>query len=170
MVLDFGKSPPLAHPLLPPPYLSANYEPSLREPWRALINESREFWSWDVQTMDEQLLSIFVPETAFFAVHGGKPVAASAAGRMAQFAPYALLLWPVVLPSHRGHGLGAAVIARTVTACRERGFPGVLLHTQPSRVPAIKTYLRLGFQPRPYGVRTRLVWPRVLASINSSPW
>ena len=50
----------------------------------------------------------------------------------------------VVLPSHRGSGIGAELMAAATDACRADGYEHLLLHPRPRAVPF---YERLGFGP-----------------------
>lgn len=52
-----------------------------------------------------------------------------------------------VLPAHRGRHLGTALAARVLELLREMGYPDVWLTTDDFRLPAIRTYLSLGFEP-----------------------
>ena len=47
----------------------------------------------------------------------------------------------------RGLGLGAIVTARCMTGFVERGLPTAVLETDDFRIPAVITYLRLGYVP-----------------------
>jgi mycothiol synthase len=51
------------------------------------------------------------------------------------------------LPEHRGKGLGRLVTLATLHYFREHGFGDVILDTDDVRLPAIRTYLGLGFVP-----------------------
>ena len=50
-----------------------------------------------------------------------------------------------VLPSRRGHGVGAAMLSSLVERCSELGYPALSLSVQRSN-PAARLYERLGFQ------------------------
>jgi GNAT superfamily N-acetyltransferase len=50
----------------------------------------------------------------------------------------------VVLPSHRGAGIGAELMAAAADACRADGYEHLLLHPRPRAVPF---YERLGYRP-----------------------
>ena len=51
------------------------------------------------------------------------------------------------LPEHRGRGLGRLVTLATLQYMRDRGDENVVLQTDDFRIPAIKSYLSLGFVP-----------------------
>ena len=52
-----------------------------------------------------------------------------------------------VLPEHRGKQIGHALNLAALRWFRDRGFKEVWLSTDDWRIPAIKSYLRLGFEP-----------------------
>lgn len=52
-----------------------------------------------------------------------------------------------VLPSHLGHKLGYWITLATLHCFKKRGLQFCLLTTDDFRIPALKTYLRLGFHP-----------------------
>ncbi len=55
--------------------------------------------------------------------------------------------WVAVHPEHRGHGLALQVCRAVLGFMREQGHRYAYLMTEDFRLPAIKTYLRLGFEP-----------------------
>jgi mycothiol synthase len=55
--------------------------------------------------------------------------------------------WVGTHPDHRGKGLAYALVARVLQDFVARGYVGAYLETQQFRIPAIKTYLKLGFTP-----------------------
>jgi mycothiol synthase len=53
----------------------------------------------------------------------------------------------VVLPTHRRRGLGFALIAAATRRLNQGGYRHIFLGVQGWRLPAIRSYLRAGFQP-----------------------
>jgi mycothiol synthase len=49
------------------------------------------------------------------------------------------------------------------------GHTGIYLLTDDHRLPAIRTYLRLGFRPRIHDDATRARWEPILAALNARP-
>jgi mycothiol synthase len=95
-------------------------------------------------------VDLSLPDGLFFVVHeaSGQLVAtAGAFDRPLPDLPGGELGWVAVDPAWRGLGLGyivsAAVIGRFLTA----GFTTIYLLTDDFRLPAIKTYLKLGMVP-----------------------
>jgi len=58
--------------------------------------------------------------------------------------------WVAGDPEHRGRRLGAVVCAAVVARLIDAGYRRVYLKTDDGRLPAIKTYLDLGFEPLPF--------------------
>jgi mycothiol synthase len=54
-----------------------------------------------------------------------------------------------VLPEHRGANLSYALCLAVLHRFRERGLKQMRLHTGDWRLGAVKTSLKLGFQPLP---------------------
>lgn len=55
--------------------------------------------------------------------------------------------WVAAHPAHAGRGLGRAVCAAVVRRFVAAGFTAIFLRTDDHRLPAIKVYLDLGFEP-----------------------
>ena len=71
-----------------------------------------------------------------------------------------------VLPQAKGRKIGFAVCAAAVNALLEKGCAYVDLTTDDFRLPAIVTYLRMGFRPVIDTEETRRRWERVCEKIG----
>jgi mycothiol synthase len=78
------------------------------------------------------------------------------------------LAYLIVHPDHRGHGLGMILSNRVVHHLLSVGYEHIWVGVQGFRLPAIKTYLKLGFLPflhqdglseRWQRICTQLGWP-----------
>ena len=58
--------------------------------------------------------------------------------------------WLAGDPNHAGRGLGLVVSAMVTTRLMEAGYRNIQLFTEDHRLPAIKTYLKLGYIPSLY--------------------
>jgi mycothiol synthase len=76
--------------------------------------------------------------------------------------------WVACPPEHRGHRLGLCLTAHATRRFLEAGYTAIQLHTEYYRIPAIKTYLHVGYVPsiargegsaRWEGVCRKLGWP-----------
>lgn len=99
---------------------------------------------------------------------GDQPVAAAAAWhREIDGERWGMIHWVGALDTERGHGLGKAVVLAALWRLKERGFNKAMLGTQGWRMPAIHTYLRLGFRPWPREKSPQEMWDRVLADLEA---
>ena len=55
--------------------------------------------------------------------------------------------WVATAPEHRGKGLGLAMCAQATARLIQAGYRNIYLLTDDFRLPAIKTYLKLGYEP-----------------------
>ena len=92
-------------------------------------------------TRDERIVG-----AACTTLHGGDTLAAAEIG------------WVVVDPAHRGRGLARAIVLAMLGLARERGYRYAFLRTEPFRVPAIKLYLDIGFEPEMVDARHPAWW------------
>jgi len=63
-----------------------------------------------------------------------------------------------VTPGHQGKGLGHVLVLHVLDYFRKKGFREAILDTDDFRLPAIKTYLKLGFDPVHIGENHRRRW------------
>ncbi len=71
-----------------------------------------------------------------------------------------------VLDKARGRKLGRAVCARVLQYLKENGCTQIVLTTDDFRIPAIKTYLSLGFQPVQNNEEMRRRWGAILSRLG----
>ncbi len=110
----------------------------------------------------------FLPERIFFATYRGIPVATAAAWYHPLWGShYGYLHFVAVNPDHRGRKLGHLVSLAALGRFLEEGRTMAVLETEEFRIPAIKTYLRLGFRPQVTG-DTQTQWQE-LAEVHHLP-
>ena len=76
----------------------------------------------------------------------------------------------VVAATHRGQGLGSALICAVIDRFRKAGYQHIWLGVQGWRLPAISLYLRHGFRPflhPPNADQLERRWRRILAKLES---
>ena len=91
---------------------------------------------------------VFIPDGLYFATHQGIPVGTACAWRQSvaeQDVGYVHMVG--VVGEHTGQKLGKWVSLAVLLYFRDNGFKCSMLDTDDFRVPAIKTYLNLGFIP-----------------------
>lgn len=90
----------------------------------------------------------FKPERMFFVTHQGQAVGTATAWMNPPTDTRQGYVHMVgVLEAHRGKGLGRVVTLAVLHYFRDHGFTRAILDTDDWRVPALVTYLKLGFRP-----------------------
>lgn len=103
---------------------------------------------WDEERVRTTLLRHPEVLGTFVAEAGGVIVAtASAAHQPGLYGDAGVLHWVASLPGHGGKGLGGLVSLAALHLCAERGMVAGMLLTDDQRIPAIRTYRKLGFRP-----------------------
>jgi len=69
-----------------------------------------------------------------------------------------------VAKDFRGKGVSRALLFHIISTAKNRNYPRVWLHTDAFRLPAIKTYLRIGMQPQTHRASHRARWISVAKS------
>jgi mycothiol synthase len=110
----------------------------------------------------------FYPDGCFFATVDDRPVG-TAAGWIKPDSPPATgwVEMVGVHPEHRGRGLGAVVTLSVLRWMRSRGLRRAVLTTDDWRLPAIHTYLKLGFEPVIFDGTHQQRWEAVRARLTA---
>lgn len=121
---------------------------------------------WDEARVFAALLHAPEVKATFVAVvDGGIVATASAAFQPERHGEVGILHWVAARPGHGGKRLGGLVSLAALHACADLGLVAATLLTDDQRIPAIRTYRRLGFRPflthRSHPAR----WRAVLAAI-----
>jgi len=132
----------------PEPYRLRAYETGDIPAWAALLNASGDLGCWDEDKVRDELESSVVDGMQFFVVAGNQPVAlASVNDKSIGGAPCWEIGWVATHPLHRGKGLGSLVTVAALRAARSLPPRPILLQTDDFRLAAIRTYLKVGFEP-----------------------
>jgi GNAT superfamily N-acetyltransferase len=86
-----------------------------------------------------------------------------------EYAPLAELGWVAVRPEHRGRRLGSAVCLAVMHYAKVTGYRELFLRTDDGRLPAIRLYLRLGWQPWMRDASSPARWQDILAKVSPKP-
>ena len=133
--------------------------------------------SWTRETVEERLTHA-KDVKAVYVVSGPHGTVATASSRYLpdRFPSEGYVHWVATLPSQTQRGLASYLIARLLCDFQERGYIAAVLETDDFRVPAIRTYLKMGFIPlyevgqEDHRDRWSAVFQEVLASRrNGSP-
>jgi mycothiol synthase len=123
---------------------------------------------WTTERVRAALLDAPDVDTTLVATSGGAPVGtASARLDLERFPGSGYLHWVGVHAAHQGQRLGHALSLAVLHRFRELGCRDAVLETDPPRLPAIRTYLRLGFRPEPVVPAHEALWPAILAEIEA---
>ncbi|MBV7331728.1 GNAT family N-acetyltransferase [Chloroflexi bacterium TSY] len=140
-------SPPEVH--VPAGYTLRTHQPG-DEPGFYKVMDLAGFKDWDDGVL-RPWLSKILPDGWFLIIHQkSEEIVATA---MANHNPKDLhpfageLGWVAANPDHGGKGLGMAVCASVVRRLLKGGYRHFYLNTDDWRLPAIKTYLKLGWVP-----------------------
>ena len=140
-------SPP--RPQVPEGYLLRCYRDADEAGYLELMTKAG-FERWNHERV-AAIVQKVLPDGFFVIVHraSGKIVAtAMTTHNPIDLHPYGGELgWVAAAPEHRGKGLGLAVCAQATARLIQAGYRNIYLLTDDFRLPAIKTYLKLGYEP-----------------------
>lgn len=159
----------LPEPVLHDGYRLRHYREGDGPAWVAVINDSfgrvdpPDYWH---QRMGHD--EAFRPERVWFVTAAADlPVGTASAWVHEKYGLTSGVLHMVgVRTDHAGHGLGRAVCLAALGQMKREGRPRAFLSTDDFRLPAIRTYLRLGFEPFLVHENQRERWRRVLAQLD----
>lgn len=154
--------------LLPQGYSLRHYMGSADDAcWEQIISESFSqrypagYFEQRLKTSD-----VFLPERVLFICCKGEPVATASAWHSPKFGMTTGQVHYVgVLPGHQGKKLGYLISLAVLHRFVEEGFNDAVLETDDFRVPAIKTYIKLGFEPLLVDENQRQRWRDVFSEI-----
>jgi mycothiol synthase len=157
---------------VPPGYALRSLTPEDMAEWTSLLARNGELGEWGI----DRARPLFAPDSpmplsgSFFVTKDGHAVATAQLHLQLGDSPYRPipeLGWVAVLPGHRGHRLGEAVCLAVLHYARGHGHQSVYLCTDDFRLPAIRTYLRLEFEPWMYDPTAPDRWAAVYRLLNA---
>lgn len=146
------KRPSLAElsslPDLPPGFALRACQPKEAGALAVLLRDSFDDDTWTADRARTALLDTPDVITTHVITHDGRMVA-TASSRLVpeQFPGSGYLHWVAADPGYRGRQLGRIVSLAALHEFVSLGCKDSVLETQDFRLPAIRTYLRLGFEP-----------------------
>jgi ribosomal protein S18 acetylase RimI-like enzyme/catechol 2,3-dioxygenase-like lactoylglutathione lyase family enzyme len=120
---------------------------------------------WTPRKVRESLYDdVTIQETIILIDAESGAIAATATARFVpdRYPNSGYLHWVGAYPHYKGQGLGQYVTLAVLHAFRERGYADAVLETQDMRLPAIHTYLKLGFAPEQYDETHEARWYAIL--------
>ncbi|MCC6442727.1 MAG: GNAT family N-acetyltransferase [Armatimonadetes bacterium] len=118
--------------------------------WAALLNSVGDLGEWTKERVDENLRGPIPPDHVFFIASrdADEPVAtACIVLHHDEDETEAEVGWVAVRPDHQGRRLGYWVCLSVLHEIQKMNYDRTYLHTDDFRLPALKTYLNLGFEP-----------------------
>lgn len=158
-------------PPLPTGYILRTYEEGDMPALVATLADSfREYW--DDARVARELTAAPDVQTVHVVAHGDR-VVGTASSRFvpARYPDAGYVHWVGVASDHLRRGIASALLMRVLHEFRERGYPAAVLETDDFRIPAIRSYLKLGFIPV-YDIRNedhRPRWSHVMQGVISAP-
>jgi predicted dehydrogenase/RimJ/RimL family protein N-acetyltransferase len=156
-------------PVVPEGYALRQYRPADDEAAYLALIAKAKLNLWTHQNIVNNLQHI-LPGGFFVVIHHatGRLVATALANhRPAPEHPHGGELgWVAADPDHKGRGLGLAVCAAATARLLSAGYTDIRLLTDDFRLPAIKVYLRLGYEPLLYRDGMAERWQKVYEALR----
>ena len=169
MHLDAAHIAATPDPQVPAGFLLRTFQANQDEaPYVALLR-SAGFTAWDEEYL-QRTLRAALPDGIFFLVDAGTGALAgtAVANRLdpARFPDGGEFGWLGVHPAYRGRGFAAVVHDAVVRRYREEGYHDLYLLTDDFRLPALRLYLRRGWQPMIPDAPTADRWRAIHAALG----
>jgi mycothiol synthase len=147
-------------------YQIRTYKAGDEAAWAEIMNNSLGD-GWDAERCRRELTGRpqFRPDGLFFATWEGNPVGTACAWSQPSETQLGHVHMVGVVPEHRGKKLGYALCLSVLRFLKENGFQRAALSTDDFRLPAIKTYLNLGFEPHHTHEDHKARWDAVYAKL-----
>ena len=135
--------------------------------WATLMTGAIGIWD------EESTVRLFLgdagvtPEGVFLLVAGDHYVA-TATDKQLPKSEVGYLHMVTVAPTYRGQGLGRCISLAALLHMKERGCREAILDTDDLRLPAIRTYLSLGFMPEMLETDHTDRWAAIAAELDSA--
>jgi mycothiol synthase len=160
---------------IPAGYFLRSFQNGDEEEYIRLLN-SCELGKWDLQRLEAEMkVNPLAPEGIFFITGDDRIVAtalASYRGAVGQnsnnqdLQNLVELGWVAVLPEERGKGLAKIICSRVIKFMLDKGYKNIYLLTDYWRLPALKTYLRLGFEPQIRDSDELCLWKKICEELG----
>ena len=148
--MTFNDFSMLPEPAFPASYALRTYVEGDDEVWLRLLS-SGNFGKWDRGRLDRMKAGERAPlplDGVFFVTANSNPVGTACVFLYeSKRGTYSEFGWLAVDPEWRGRGLGEILTRKALFFAGEQLHHHVFLKTEEFRLAAIKTYLKVGFQP-----------------------
>lgn len=151
---------------LPEGYNIRHYQPGDKTAWDNIIRDSFQNNNWDFNKGMRKDYA-FRPERVIFVCYGDEPVATASAWYKPEWGKDTGYIHMVgTISSHTGKGLGYQATLAALYRMVDEGRKSVVLTTDDFRIPALKTYIKLGFKPLLIHENQRERWKDVFRTIG----
>ena len=136
----------------------------------ALLRSAFEDPSWTVERVRRELLNAPDVKATYVIVTGGVVIATASARLLPESYPDSgYVHWVAALPDFRGKRLGFTVSLAVLHEFVRLGCRDAVLETDDFRLPALKTYLGMGFQPEHRDETHAARWEEVHRKLAAAP-
>lgn len=153
---------------VPVGYRLRTYQPG-DEPSFFHVMSLAGFEGWDMPKLLPWLQKV-LPEGWFLVEHEATKQLVATSMAVHNPSPYypfgGELGWVAAHPDHTGQGLGQVVCAAVTVRLLSSGYTNIYLNTDDERLPAIKTYLKLGYRPVVITADMTARWEAVCQKVN----
>ena len=168
--MTFNRFDTLPEVVLPAGYSLATLRERSTDDWLEALNTTGQLGSWDRSKARQWLEGErhVIPAGTFLVIFDDRPVATACAIEPTSTEHRPEFGWVSASPEHQGKGLGYQVSLAALLFIRESGYRETFLHTDDLRLPAIKIYLKLGFEPEVTHESHPARWQAVYAKLGQS--
>ena len=132
-----------------------------------VLNSSFDDIDWPVEKVLSDLVNAPDVKAIYVATLKDIPVATASARYLPeQYPGSGYLHWVGADPAHRGHQLGYYMTLAVLHHFKDNGCRDSVLETDDYRLPAIKTYLKLGYQPEHRDPTHAERWAKILSQLR----
>ena len=160
---ELGDLPPAAP--LPPGYTLRAAVPADHEQIAEVLSEAFAD-GWDAARVAEEFSRGNGVEAIYLVASPAGVVATAAARRDDRYPEAGYLHYVGARSRGRGRRLGEVVTRRVLVHFADSGLSQAVLETDDFRLPAVCTYLRLGFVPEPRAAGDAVRWSKVLRNLS----
>lgn len=155
---------PVPEPVLPEGLYLRTYRDGDAMGWIEVCKDGLGTGSMTEEDFNRQMLGYegIYREGIFFIVDSKDEIVGTATGVLKQDPGMGYLHMVSISPGYRCKGLAKPLSAAVLSYLVEHGRSNVTLHTDDFRIPAVKTYLTLGFKPILYDDDMQSRWEKVL--------
>ena len=151
---------------LPCPYNLRPWQPGDEGQWVNLLNGCRQLGTWNLERLEHEISNFHVTGTQYFVSHDCSQLV-SGAGVYKRSSASWEIGWVATMPKHRGHGLAKAVTTAAILSALNLPSRPICLFTDDYRLPAIKSYLKIGFVPDCNWSSDKKKWDNVFKKLGS---